>query len=137
MKGTYSTLCFKTKRQALKAQKDIQSYFEDQLFYSEILVGIDERGNKGFYVKYNLGEMITKEEVLKNFPDAERIRFGTFFDLPICLFDSNYFEIEIRTIDEGFLVNMHKFNSMDAISEIVKSKEAAISFINGVFLNGL
>jgi hypothetical protein len=81
--------------------------------------------------------MITKEEILSNFPDAERIRFGTFFDLPICLFDSNYFDIEIRTIDEGFLVNMYKFSSRDGISEIVKSKEDAISFINSVFLNGL
>jgi hypothetical protein len=76
--------------------------------------------------------MITKEEILSNFPDAERIRFGTFFDLPNCLFDSNYFDIEIRTIDEGFLVNMHKFNSRDSISEIVKSKEDAVLFINYV-----
>lgn len=81
--------------------------------------------------------MITKEEVLKNFPDAERIRFGTFFNLPNCLFDSNYFTIEIRTIKEGFLVNMHKFISRDAISEIVKTKEEAISFIKYIFLNGL
>ena len=81
--------------------------------------------------------MITKEEILSNFPDAEKIRFGTFYDLPVCLFESNYFSIEIRIIDDGFLVNMHKFNSRDAISEIVKSKEEAISFINGVFLNGL
>jgi hypothetical protein len=81
--------------------------------------------------------MKTKEEILKNFPDAERIRYSTFYDLPTCLFDSNYFDIEIRTIDEGLLINMHKFNSRDAISEIVKSKEDAISFIHGVFLNGL
>jgi len=81
--------------------------------------------------------MITKEEILKNFPDSERIRFSTFYDLPTCLFESNYFDIEVRMIDEGLLVNMYKFNSRDAISEIVKSKEDAISFINGVFLNGL
>ena len=81
--------------------------------------------------------MITKDEILINFPDAGRIRFSTFFDLPTCLFDSNYFDIEIRTIEDGLLVNMHKFWSMDAISEIVKSKEDAISFINSVFLNGL
>ena len=80
---------------------------------------------------------MTREEILSNFPDAVGIRFGTFFDLPTCLFDSNYFSIEIRTIDEGFLVNMDKFWSRDAVSEIVKSKEDAISFINGVFLNGL
>ena len=81
--------------------------------------------------------MFTKEYILDNFPDAERIRFGTFFDLPTCLFESNYFDIEIRTIDEGLLVNMYKFNSRDAVSEIVKSKEDALLFINGVFLNGL
>jgi hypothetical protein len=81
--------------------------------------------------------MITKEDILNNFPDAERIRFSTFFGLPNFLFDSNYFDIEIRTIDEGLLVNMHKFNSRDAISEIVKSKEDAILFIKSVFLKGL
>jgi len=51
---TYSTLCFKTQKQALKNQKDIQSYFKGRLVDSEILEGIDERGIKGFYVKYNL-----------------------------------------------------------------------------------
>jgi hypothetical protein len=81
--------------------------------------------------------MITKEYILEMFPDAEKIRFGTFFDLPTCLFDSNYFDIEIRTINEGLLVNMHKYSSRDGISEVVKSKEDAVFFINGVFLNGL
>ncbi len=81
--------------------------------------------------------MITKEYILEMFPDAERIRFGTFFDLPTCLFDSNYFDIEIRTINEGILVNMRKYSSRDGISEVVKSKEDAVLFINGVFLNGL
>jgi hypothetical protein len=50
---------------------------------------------------------MTREEILSNFPDAGRIRFGTFFDLPTCLFDSNYFAIEIRMIDEGFLVKLN------------------------------
>lgn len=81
--------------------------------------------------------MITKDEVLSNFPDAERLRFGTFFDLPVCLFDSNYYTIEINMMDDGFLVNMSKFNSRDSISGIVKSKEDAISFINDIFLNGI
>jgi hypothetical protein len=51
---TYSTLCFKTQKQASKNQKEIESYFESRFIDSEILKGIDERGVKGFYIKYNL-----------------------------------------------------------------------------------
>jgi len=51
---TYETLCFKTKKQALKNESEINSYFKDRIADSEILTGIDERGTKGFYVKYKL-----------------------------------------------------------------------------------
>ena len=81
--------------------------------------------------------MITKEFILENFPDAEKIRFSDFMGNDIVLFESNYYSIEIRTIDEGYLVVMDKFSSRDGISEIVENIDLAISFINGVFLNGL
>jgi hypothetical protein len=51
---TYSTLCFKTQKQSSKNQKEIESYFGSRFIDSEILNGIDERGVKGFYIKYNL-----------------------------------------------------------------------------------
>ena len=50
----YRTLCFNTPKQALKNQHEIKLYFANTLISSSILQGIDERGNKGFYVKYNL-----------------------------------------------------------------------------------
>ena len=81
--------------------------------------------------------MITKELILKNFPDAERLRFSDFMGSDIVLFESNYYAIEIRTIDEGYLVVMNKFSSRDGISEIVTTVDLVIAFINGVFLNGL
>jgi hypothetical protein len=52
----YSTLCFKTQKQALRNQTEIELYFGSRLVNSEILEGIDERGFKGFYVKYNLAK---------------------------------------------------------------------------------
>ena len=81
--------------------------------------------------------MIAKELILNNFPDAEKLRFSDFMGSDIVLFESNYYAIEIRTIDEGYLVVMDKFWSRDGISKIVTTVEAAIDFINGVFLNGL
>lgn len=80
--------------------------------------------------------MITKEFILNNFPDAEKIRFSDFMGNDIVLFESNYYAIEIRTIDEGYLVVMDKFSSRDSISEITTTIDLAIGFINGVFLNG-
>ena len=81
--------------------------------------------------------MITKEFILRKFPDAEKIRFSDFMGNDIVLFESNYYSIEVRTIDEGYLVVMDKFSSRDGISEIVTTIDLAIDFINGVFLNGL
>ena len=81
--------------------------------------------------------MITKEFILKNFHSVEDLRFSDFIGKDIVLFNSNYYSIEIRTIDDGYLVFMSKFWSRDAISEIVKTPYLAVSFINGVFQNGL
>jgi hypothetical protein len=53
---TYSTLCFKTKKQAVKHKNEINLYFNTKVIYSEIFEGVDERGIKGFYVKYNLSK---------------------------------------------------------------------------------
>jgi len=50
----YRTLCFKTERIALKNKSDIESYFGERLVKSEVLFGDDERGDKGYYVKYEL-----------------------------------------------------------------------------------
>jgi len=81
--------------------------------------------------------MITKEFILRKLPDAEKLRFSGFKGNDIVLFESNYYAIEIRKIDEGYLVVMDKFSSRDGVSEIVTTVELAIDFINGVFLNGL
>lgn len=51
---TYRTLSFKSERQAKESQIDIASYFASRLIDSIILKGVDERGNYGFYVSYNL-----------------------------------------------------------------------------------
>ncbi|HMT72325.1 MAG TPA: hypothetical protein PKD16_19320 [Saprospiraceae bacterium] len=51
---TYSTLCFKTQKQAIKNQTEINSHFNNRIINSEILKGVDERGIKGFYIKYSL-----------------------------------------------------------------------------------
>ena len=53
---TYSTLCFKTHKQASKNQNEINSYFGINIINSKILEGIDERLVKGFYVKYTLAK---------------------------------------------------------------------------------
>lgn len=53
---TYSTLCFKTQKQAVKNQAEINLHFSGNLISSEVLKGIDERNNKGFYVKYTLSK---------------------------------------------------------------------------------
>ena len=81
--------------------------------------------------------MITKEFILKNFIDAENLRFSNFMGKDIVLFESNYHSIEIRKIDNGYLVCMQKFNSRDGISENVSTINDAISFINNIFINGL
>jgi len=81
--------------------------------------------------------MITKEFILRKFPDAKKIRFSDFMGKNIVLFESNYYAIEVRTIDEGYLIVMDKFSSRDGISEKVTTIDLAIDFINGVFLNGL
>ena len=51
---TYSTLCFETQQQAVKNKAEINSYFNSRIINSDVLEGVDERGVKGFYVKYNL-----------------------------------------------------------------------------------
>ena len=81
--------------------------------------------------------MITKELILNNFPDAEKLRFSDFMGNDIVFFESNYYSIEIITIEEGYLVFMQKFWTRDAVSEIVKTVDLVIEFINGIFLNGL
>lgn len=53
---TYLTLSFKTKKQAEKTLRNIISYFENRLVSSEIIKGIDERGNYGFQVRYILSK---------------------------------------------------------------------------------
>ena len=82
-------------------------------------------------------QMITKEIILNKFPNAEKIRFSDFMGNDIVLFESNYYAIEIRTIDEGYLVVMDKFSSRNGVSEIATTVEGTIDFINEVFLNGL
>lgn len=81
--------------------------------------------------------MITKEFILDNFPDAENLRFSDFMGKDIVLFEDNYYAIQIRTIDDGYLVVIDKFWSRDGVSETAKTPELAISFIKSVFLNGL
>lgn len=51
---TYTTLSFKTEKQAKKNLHQIISYFENRLKSYDIIKGTDERGNYGFQVKYNL-----------------------------------------------------------------------------------
>jgi hypothetical protein len=53
---TYTTLSFKTEKQANKNLHQIISYFANRLTSSDIIKGIDERGNYGFQVKYNLSK---------------------------------------------------------------------------------
>ena len=53
---TYTTLSFKTEKQVNKNLHEINSYFKSRLISSVILKGTDERGNYGFYVKYNLSK---------------------------------------------------------------------------------
>lgn len=52
----YTTLSFKTKKQADKNLREIISYFENRVMSSDIIKGIDERGNYGFQVKYVLSK---------------------------------------------------------------------------------
>lgn len=63
----YSTLSFKTVKQAEKNESEIKSYFGDRYINSFIREGIDERGNNGYFVEYNLfkdGDMMRmKKEV--------------------------------------------------------------------------
>ena len=53
---TYITLSFKTEKQADKNLRRIISYFKNNLISSDIIKGIDERGNYGFQVKYILSK---------------------------------------------------------------------------------
>lgn len=48
------TLSFKSKQIAEKNKKQIVDYFGDRILNSSINKGIDERGNNGFYVEYDL-----------------------------------------------------------------------------------
>ena len=81
--------------------------------------------------------MITKELILNNFPDAKKLRFSDFMGNDIVLFESNYYAIEIRTIEEGYLVLMKKFWTRDGVSKIAETADLVIEFINDIFLNGL
>ena len=53
---TYTTLSFKTEKQANKNLHQIISYFESRLTNIDIIKGIDERGYYGFQVKYTLSK---------------------------------------------------------------------------------
>ncbi len=48
------TLSFKSKEIAKKNRKGLVDYFGDRILNSSISKGIDERGNDGFYVEYDL-----------------------------------------------------------------------------------
>ncbi len=48
------TLSFKSKEIAEKNRKGLVDYFGDRILNSSISKGIDERGNDGFYVEYDL-----------------------------------------------------------------------------------
>lgn len=50
----YDTLCFKTKKTAIKNEVQIKSYFENRFVSSKIKQGVDERCNKCFYVEYTI-----------------------------------------------------------------------------------
>lgn len=50
----YKTLCFKTKKTAEKNKQEIANYFNIPLENCNVLHGIDERKNIGYYVKYFL-----------------------------------------------------------------------------------
>jgi hypothetical protein len=73
----YKTLSFKTKAIAEKNKQEIINHFGDRVLNTTILSGVDERGNNGFFVQYNLkkenyakGGEIAKAEILglkKNF----------------------------------------------------------------------
>lgn len=49
---TYRTLSFNSKKTAMLNQKQINEYFGTRLVDSNILYGVDERNNIGYYVKY-------------------------------------------------------------------------------------
>jgi hypothetical protein len=53
-KETLRTLVFKTKKEAEKNRIEISIYFDSNYINSSIKKGIDERGNKGYYVEYSL-----------------------------------------------------------------------------------
>lgn len=50
----YRTLSFSSLKEAEKNKEEIDSYFKDRLINSVIDHGIDERGDTGFYVSYDL-----------------------------------------------------------------------------------
>jgi len=50
----YRTLSFKTKSTAEKNQKEIINYYGNRVLNTTIKRGIDERGDNGYYVEFNL-----------------------------------------------------------------------------------
>ena len=48
----YTTLSFKSLKSAKKNLNEIESYFNSLFVKGEILHGLDERGNKGYSIKY-------------------------------------------------------------------------------------
>lgn len=56
----YDTDAFQTKEIAEKSKKEIESYFGDRLLKSEIVFGKDDKGQKGFQVKYELKNQYAK-----------------------------------------------------------------------------
>ena len=50
----YRTLSFKLKREAEKNRQQMVEYFGNRILDSSVDYGIDERGDYGFYVKYDL-----------------------------------------------------------------------------------
>ena len=50
----YITLSFKTKQEANKNKKEIETYFKQRILDIGMEVGVDERGYNGYYVWYRL-----------------------------------------------------------------------------------
>jgi hypothetical protein len=86
----YTTLAFKTKKEADKNAKEIEDYFNERFVNSEVVFGTDERGKKGYQVNYELkkesgstyaegGKVIDKDEFISwldtNGVDVTKLKF--------------------------------------------------------------
>ena len=52
----YKTLCFKTKKEALKNLEEIKIHFGTKYVIGNVFKGIDERSNYGYYCSYELND---------------------------------------------------------------------------------